>query len=161
MDSFFDFFLVKAITGAAVGPVLGSFVTMLSYRLPRKLSIINPPSYCPECNARLNVRDLIPLYSWVKSKGLCTHCGKPIDKRYPIIELATATAVFLAFLVIGFTDGLLPILAGIVAVSTGIVILVEKSLTEENKAEAQPSSEQPPEEEATIQEAQPPQEPEA
>lgn len=93
--------VVKLTLGLVIGLVLGSFTTMLSYRVPRKLSIVTPPSKCPSCETRLKVRDLVPVLSWVLGKGRCRHCGNPIGPRYLIIELVTTALVMLAFVIIG------------------------------------------------------------
>jgi len=50
--------------GLVTGLTLSSFVTMLSYRLPRRLSIITPGSHCPVCKPPLKPRDLVPVVSW-------------------------------------------------------------------------------------------------
>jgi len=106
---------------------LGSFATMLSYRLPRKLSIVAPPSSCPKCGARLGPRDLVPVFSWVFSKGKCRHCAAPVSARYPLIELITTAAVTAAFIGFGFSLALLPALFGIVVLVTLATMAAEKS----------------------------------
>lgn len=115
---FEETFFFRALTGLLVGPVLGSFTTMLAYRLPRGFSIVRPPSHCPSCRARLGPRDLVPLLSWLFSKGACRHCGAKIGARYPLIELAVALPSFLAFVFLGFTWALPLALAAIVCLVT-------------------------------------------
>jgi leader peptidase (prepilin peptidase) / N-methyltransferase len=84
---------------AAFGLVFGSFVTALSYRLPRDESIAKGRSRCPACGHELAVLDLVPVFSWIFHKGVCRHCGAGVSWRYPVIELTTAalfvTAVML------------------------------------------------------------------
>ncbi len=82
--------------GAAVvlGPIFGSFVTALTYRLPRGESIAAGRSRCPACHHELTVPDLVPLVSWLAHRGRCRHCGTAISPRYPIIE-ASSLALFL------------------------------------------------------------------
>lgn len=70
------------------GISIGSFVTLASYRIPLSQEIVFKPSYCPNCNTRLKIADLFPLFSWVIQKGCCRHCHKNISSRYPLIELA-------------------------------------------------------------------------
>jgi len=77
---------------AAFGLVFGSFVTALSYRLPRGESIAHGRSRCPACGHTLEARDLVPVLSWALHRGACRHCGMKISGRYPAIELFTATA---------------------------------------------------------------------
>ena len=75
---------------AAFGLVFGSFVTALSYRLPRGESIAHGRSRCPSCGHTLTARDLVPVLSWVFHKGACRHCNAKVPWRYPLIELTTA-----------------------------------------------------------------------
>jgi leader peptidase (prepilin peptidase) / N-methyltransferase len=74
---------------AALGLVFGSFVTALSYRLPRGESIAHGRSRCPHCTHVLEAPDLVPLLSWLAHRGKCRHCGVKISGRYPFIELMT------------------------------------------------------------------------
>jgi len=116
----------KSFGGLLMGPVLGSFTTMLSYRLPRGLSIISPPSTCPSCKTRLGLRDLVPLLSFLCAHGKCRHCGAAIGRRYFVIESLTTLACLAAFLGIGFHAMLAPTLALIVAAMTFFTIRFEK-----------------------------------
>jgi len=84
------------VIAAAFGLVFGSFVTALSYRLPRGKSIADGRSRCSSCKRALTVRDLIPVFSWIFHKGACRQCGARISWRYPAIELVTATLFVLA-----------------------------------------------------------------
>lgn len=81
------FLLVVAFIG---GAVVGSFLNMLIWRLPRGESIIFPPSHCPKCNARLHALDLIPILSYIMLRGRCRYCGERIEPRYLIVELASS-----------------------------------------------------------------------
>ena len=72
-----------------LGLILGSFLNVVTYRMPRHLSIVRPRSVCPRCNAPIAPRDNIPVFSWLILRGRCRHCDKPISLRYPLIELAT------------------------------------------------------------------------
>jgi len=122
----FDALWFKMVVGFVVGLTLGSFVTMLSYRLPRRASIIKPNSYCPSCNAPLSPRELVPVVSWVIQRGKCRSCGTAIGARYILIEIILALAVMLAFLIFGFTFLLLLPVLVIVAVITIITIWLER-----------------------------------
>lgn len=121
-----DLPLVKITVGLITGLILGSFTTMLSYRIPRKLSIVSPPSQCPHCHTPLTKRDLIPVLSWLKEKGHCRHCQASIGTRYLMIELITTFAVTVAFASIGFQPTLIVALIAIIAFITLATINLEK-----------------------------------
>lgn len=116
----------RLLAGLVTGLVLGSFITMLSYRLPRHLSIISPPSRCPQCHTNLRARDLVPVLSWLIERGHCRYCHKAISRRYLIIEISTALAVMAAFWRFGFTPHLIAALFGIVAFIALVAINIER-----------------------------------
>src|SRR5271165_3660178 len=72
------------------GLAFGSFLNVCISRIPRDLSIVAPPSFCPRCEAPIRWRDNIPLLSWIILRGRCRECGLPISRRYPAVELLTA-----------------------------------------------------------------------
>jgi leader peptidase (prepilin peptidase) / N-methyltransferase len=72
------------------GAVVGSFLNVCIYRIPRKKSIIYPPSACPQCDKPVRFYDNIPLVSYLVLKGKCRDCGARISFRYFLIELITA-----------------------------------------------------------------------
>jgi leader peptidase (prepilin peptidase)/N-methyltransferase len=78
------------ILTALLGLCVGSFLNVCIYRLPRRQSLVSPPSRCPRCNRRLAWFDNIPVLSWVLLRGTCRQCQAPISKQYPIVELVTA-----------------------------------------------------------------------
>ncbi|GIV15141.1 MAG: hypothetical protein KatS3mg022_0576 [Armatimonadota bacterium] len=71
------------------GAVVGSFLNVLIYRLPRGLSIVKPRSHCPNCKTELRARDLVPLLSFLWQRGRCRYCGARISWRYFWVELTT------------------------------------------------------------------------
>lgn len=75
---------------AFVAACFGSFITLVSYRLPRGEPIVTTRSRCPKCGTTLRVRDLIPLVSYLINFGMCRHCGLRISVRYFLIELCCA-----------------------------------------------------------------------
>lgn len=79
-----------AIILGIVGLVIGSFLNVVIYRVPRKISIISPPSRCPKCRTSIRAIDNIPLISWLMLRGKCRFCGLKISTRYPFVELTTA-----------------------------------------------------------------------
>ncbi len=122
----FDVLWFRIVVGLIVGSTLGSFVTMLSYRLPRHMSITKLPSHCPSCKARLEHSELIPVVSWLMAHGKCRHCGTAISKRYIWTEIVTAIASAVTFVLIGFQLWLFAALAGIVAVITLVTIQLQR-----------------------------------
>jgi leader peptidase (prepilin peptidase)/N-methyltransferase len=83
------------------GLVVGSFLNVVMWRVPRGESVINPPSHCTACGTHLGPVDLVPVASWVALRGRCRHCGTGVSARYPMVELATAIAFALvAWLVV-------------------------------------------------------------
>ncbi|MEK6589367.1 MAG: prepilin peptidase [Nitrospinota bacterium] len=70
-----------------IGTVIGSFSNVCIYRIPRKISIIFPPSNCPTCGREINPLDNIPIISFIILHGKCRNCQSPILWRYPIVEI--------------------------------------------------------------------------
>src|SRR5947208_5440944 len=75
---------------APFGLVIGSFLNVVAYRLPRGESLVAPGSHCPGCNAPIKPWDNVPILSWLLLRGRCRGCGERISPRYPLVELATA-----------------------------------------------------------------------
>lgn len=71
----------------AFGAVIGSFLNVLIYRLPRHLNFVKGFSFCPNCEHRLYPKDLVPIFSWLFLGGKCRYCSEPISPRYMIVEL--------------------------------------------------------------------------
>lgn len=85
------------------GLMIGSFLNVCIYRIPRKESIVFPASHCPSCGKEIMFRDNIPILSYIILKGRCRFCSAKISIRYPIIEILTATFLLLLFLKYGAT----------------------------------------------------------
>jgi len=82
--------MIAAIVLAALGGlIIGSFLNVVAYRLPRKESLAHPPSRCPSCGEPVKPYDNIPVLSWLLLRGRCRSCGAPISARYPIVEALT------------------------------------------------------------------------
>lgn len=83
----------------AIGTVFGSFSTLAIYRIPLKKNITTERSFCPNCNHKLGIFDLIPVLSYIFLGGKCRYCGKRIKPTYLIIELLmgfSAIGIFLS-----------------------------------------------------------------
>ena len=72
-----------------LGLIIGSFLEVVIYRVPRKLSIIKPGSYCPSCKGKIAFYDNIPLISYIILKGRCRNCKVRISYKAFIIEILT------------------------------------------------------------------------
>lgn len=90
-----------------LGCCLGSFFNVVIYRLPAKLSIVQPGSHCPQCSRPIAFYDNIPLISYLILMGKCRHCRAPISFRYPMVEALTGTIALLLFQQYGFSMQLL------------------------------------------------------
>jgi leader peptidase (prepilin peptidase) / N-methyltransferase len=75
---------------ALFGLLIGSFLNVVIWRVPRKESVVAPESHCPVCGTPIAPRDNVPVLSWILLRGRCRHCGTKISARYPLIELACA-----------------------------------------------------------------------
>jgi leader peptidase (prepilin peptidase) / N-methyltransferase len=85
------------ITVFLFGGIIGSFLNVCIYRLPRSKSILFPPSSCPVCNRRIEWYDNVPLISYLFLKGRCRGCGNRIAVRYPLVESITAIFFLLLY----------------------------------------------------------------
>ena len=81
--------LIFVIYSFVFGLVLGSFLNVCIHRIPRKQSIVTPPSSCPDCGEQIRFYDNIPLISYLLLLGKCRRCGHKIPFRYPLVELIT------------------------------------------------------------------------
>ncbi len=78
------------VAAAAVfGVIVGSFLNVCIHRLPRGESLVNPPSHCPACNARVRPWDNVPILSYCILRGRCRDCGVRITPRYALVEALT------------------------------------------------------------------------
>jgi leader peptidase (prepilin peptidase)/N-methyltransferase len=80
----------------AVGAVVGSFLNVVIFRVPRRRSIVHPGSACPACGAAIRWYDNIPMVSWLILRARCRSCGEEISIRYPLVEAAAAVLAALA-----------------------------------------------------------------
>jgi len=90
-----------ALVFLLLGSVVGSFLNVVIHRLPRRRSVVFPPSSCPSCGNRIRARDNVPILSFLLLRGRCRSCGSRISPRYPAVELLAAMATLLLFLLLG------------------------------------------------------------
>lgn len=96
-----------ALAAFLVGAVVGSFLNVVIARIPRKESLLTPPSHCLTCGASIRWFDNIPLLSLLWLKGRCRACGTPIGWRYPVVEGVTGAVFALSLLHFGLAPELI------------------------------------------------------
>jgi len=84
------------------GLVIGSFLNVVIFRIPKGESISYPASHCQSCHTPLKWYHNIPLLSWIFLGGKCAFCKEKISKQYPIVELTNAIIYLLLFFKLGF-----------------------------------------------------------
>jgi leader peptidase (prepilin peptidase)/N-methyltransferase len=86
------------------GLLIGSFLNVCVYRLPRDLSVVRPArSFCPACEKTIAWYDNIPIVSYIILRARCRHCGEHIPIRYVLVELATGAAFAICAAYLGST----------------------------------------------------------
>ena len=83
------------VTAVVLGLIVGSYLNVVIFRLPRRISTVLPRSRCPRCRAAIRPWDNIPLLSYLLLLGRCRQCGASIPWRYPLVEALTAFCFFL------------------------------------------------------------------
>ncbi|MEL7476449.1 MAG: prepilin peptidase, partial [Cyanobacteria bacterium J06555_12] len=96
---FWPGWLLVAVVGASVG----SFLNVVVYRVPRQLSLIHPPSHCPQCGTGLGPTENVPILGWIALGGRCRHCRTSISIRYPIVEAFTMGLYLVCVVVWGWS----------------------------------------------------------
>lgn len=84
------------VLALVLGAVIGSFLNVVIFRLPKQVSLAFPGSHCPACQTAIRWFDNIPVISFVWLRGRCRACQSPISLRYPAIEAVTASLYVLA-----------------------------------------------------------------
>jgi leader peptidase (prepilin peptidase)/N-methyltransferase len=73
-----------------LGLCIGSFLNVVIHRVPLGMSVVSPPSRCPECGSDIRARHNVPVLGWLLLRGRCADCRAPISPRYPAVEAVTA-----------------------------------------------------------------------
>ena len=81
-----------------MGIFFGSFYTLAVYRIPKRQDITHTHSYCPNCNHKLGLLDLVPVFSYIFLMGKCRYCKQKIRLRYLILEILSG----LLFVALGY-----------------------------------------------------------
>ena len=103
------FFVI--VVAAVGGLLIGSFLNVVAWRLPRGESIVKPGSHCPACDHPVRPKDNIPVVSWLRLHGRCRDCGEPISSRYAIVE--AVTGLLFALVVAVFYDDTTQLVLGL------------------------------------------------
>jgi leader peptidase (prepilin peptidase)/N-methyltransferase len=93
---------------ALLGLLIGSFLNVVIWRVPRGESVVSPGSACPACGHPVRARDNVPVLSWLLLRGRCRDCGAPISVRYTVVEVVTAALFGLVAAAVGW-DWSLPL----------------------------------------------------
>jgi len=115
--------MAPALAPAALfGLLIGSFLNVVAWRLPRGESLVKPRSKCPGCATQLRAYDNIPVFSWLLLRGRCRGCGEKISARYPVVEVVTA-ALYVLVVALKWGDAL-QVALGLVLVTFLVPIAV-------------------------------------
>ena len=104
---------------ALTGLIVGSFLNVCIYRIPRRESVVWPASRCTACSRSLAWFENVPVLGWVALRGRCRTCGARVSIMYPIVELTTA-AVFVGGVAV---YGLGPLLLVRLAFACALIVL--------------------------------------
>ena len=97
-------FLFGLISSMVFGCCIGSFLNVCIWRVPRGMSIVSPPSHCPNCGHEIRAWENIPLLSWIFLGGKCSACRQPITIRYFLVELMVGLLYAMIFLTVIVRD---------------------------------------------------------
>ncbi|PKM96174.1 MAG: prepilin peptidase [Firmicutes bacterium HGW-Firmicutes-1] len=86
-----------------IGILIGSFLNVCIYRIPKKQDIIYTPSHCFNCSHKLAWYDLVPVFTYLVLRGKCRYCQAKISIQYPIIELSNGAAYMGIFAIYGLS----------------------------------------------------------
>ena len=84
-----------------VGLMVGSFINLAADRVPRRESVISPPSHCRSCGRRLNALDLLPVAGYLLRRGRCASCGVAIGIGAPAVEAVSGALMVVALVWLG------------------------------------------------------------
>lgn len=113
----------------ALAAVLGSFLNVCISRLPRRESIVSPPSHCLRCGTAIRYYDNVPLVSFALLRGRCRACREPISWRYPLVEALAVGVGVLALWQLGPTwDGVRTFVLGLALIAITFIDFETKEI---------------------------------
>lgn len=95
--------IFESVMAFIAGLLIGSFLNVCIFRMPRDLSVMWPRSFCPACEHQIAWYDNVPILSYFVLRRRCRHCGKLIPARYLIVEILTAVLFFAVVSALGPT----------------------------------------------------------
>ncbi len=129
MDYDLDLQLLRTVVSVLVfvlGAMLGSFLNVCVYRLPRNESVVRPRSKCPKCGNAIAWYDNVPVVSWLVLGAKCRQCSEPISWQYPLVEALTGSLFLAVFWKFGFSIAS-PVY---MALAAGLVLITFVDLTD-------------------------------
>jgi len=106
-----------------LGAIIGSFLNVVIYRLPRKLSLAYPPSHCPYCTNPVRFYDNVPIISFLILRGRCRYCGQKISRRYLLVE--TLTGLLFVMLYCRFGWSINTLVYGLLSVYLIVIVFID------------------------------------
>jgi len=114
--------LFSIVLAGVMGAMVGSFLNVVVYRLPRGQSLITPPSRCPGCETPIKPFHNVPVFGWLWLRGRCRSCHTSISARYPIVE-ALSAAIAVAVVATKHSPHDLALGLGLVAVLVPVALI--------------------------------------
>ena len=108
-----------------LGSMVGSFLNVCIYRMPREESVIHPRSHCPECKYSIPWFLNMPLITWLVLRGKCANCRNPISVRYFLVELLTGVAFLSCWLTFGARSPWLALVSAIMLAGFIVAIFID------------------------------------
>lgn len=95
--------VVTGVFAFLFGACIGSFLNVCISRWPAGMSVVRPPSRCPNCERAIRAYENVPILGWVGLRGRCAGCAEPISPQYPLVELLIALVWLSSVMVFGPT----------------------------------------------------------
>jgi leader peptidase (prepilin peptidase)/N-methyltransferase len=112
-----------AVGMGLIGLLLGSFSTVVIYRLPRNEQLVKGRSECPSCHAILGPIDMVPVFTWLVLRGRCRHCKASVSAMYPLVEL-TSCALAVA-VVCKYGASVASVVLGLVCIGLAVTATID------------------------------------
>lgn len=111
-----------------VGVCIASFINVVVYRVPLKISVAKGRSFCPHCHHALSALDLVPIFGYLFLRRKCRYCNEAISIRYPLVELCGGVLAILCFYRFGF-DIMTTLSFGVLMIMMSIALIDHDTMT--------------------------------